>query len=345
MTPEHAKNFLSLARFSGPNQLDVNYLASWYIELPLTGLVESLADVQLFGSTKTAYTNAGERPGVFESASTGQMPSNDKSVAAAVTGGIVFLDEVGDLPASLQAKLLPVLSGGVFYRLGTEGRKDAALHFDGVIITASWKRLDDGRLRPDLLSRIASYIIEVPGIDDRIEDFELLVDDIERTTITRLRKTIDAMLQADPKLLDRDYWRARIDSISGLNRAQRDALRDVPWGKHGNLRGLTAAIEQLIGTGTDVRSVVSRLPKLDQGPEGNATGGTSLLERLLARNATGEGLAAHLRAIELDDRRLVQAMLQNDPKALQCLADTLGIDASKVRGQLRTIARERRARD
>src|SRR6185312_7458576 len=165
MTAREAESFLELAPFSGPKLLDIRYLSSWYREMPLTGLVESLADLQLFGSSKGTFTGATDRAGIFESASTGQMHRGDVPVGAAVTGGVVFLDEIGDLAPNLQTKLLPVLSGGVFYRLGTEGRGDAGLHFNGIVITASWKRLDGGRLRPDLLSRVAPYTIVLPGID------------------------------------------------------------------------------------------------------------------------------------------------------------------------------------
>lgn len=55
---EATKDFLSLAPWSGPNQIDVRYLKSWYVELALTGLVETLAETQLFGSVEGAYSDA-----------------------------------------------------------------------------------------------------------------------------------------------------------------------------------------------------------------------------------------------------------------------------------------------
>jgi transcriptional regulator with PAS, ATPase and Fis domain len=312
--------------------------------MPLTGLVDSLAELQLFGSSSGAFTGASDRAGVFEAASTGQVSRGDASVAAAVTGGIVFLDEVGDLSPTLQAKLLPVLSGGVYYRLGTEGRANAGLQFNGIVITASWRRLDGGRLRPDLLSRIAPYSIVLPGIDERIDDFDLVVSDIEDATIASMRQRIENLLKVDNKA-DRNYWRTRSQNLTGLDREQRDILRTVPWGKHGNLRGLTAAVERIIGIGMDARLAVARLPLMEEGPDAVPAFESGLLDRLLDRPHTAGGLAANLRGIELEERQRLQTMLQDNPGALKRLATSLGIDESKVKSQLRTIARARRAAD
>jgi transcriptional regulator with GAF, ATPase, and Fis domain len=344
MTASEAESFLELAPFSGPKLLDIRYLSSWYREMPLTGLVESLADLQLFGSSKGTFTGAIDRAGIFESASTGQMRRGDVPVGAAVTGGVVFLDEIGDLAPNLQTKLLPVLSGGVFYRLGTEGHGDAGLHFNGIVITASWRRLDGGRLRPDLLSRIAPYTIVLPGIDERIDDFDSVVADIEQVTLTAMRARIDNLLTVDKKA-DREYWWTHKGRLRGLDQSQRDVLRAVPWGKHGNLRGLTAAVEQIMGTGIDARLAVARLPRMEEGPEAVPAFDSSLLDRLLARPRAAGGLAANLRDIELEERQRLQTILQDDPSSLRRLAASLGVDESKVKSQLRTIARARRAAD
>jgi transcriptional regulator with PAS, ATPase and Fis domain len=187
-------------------------------------------------------------------------------------------------------------------------------------------------------------VIDVPGIDDRLDDFDLLFEAIEDATISRLRKTIENMLKADPNL-DRGYWRPKMTAITKLDATQRTALSRVPWSKHGNLRGLTSAVESLVGTDADVGEVISRLPRLNVAGAHQGMASDPLLDRLLARAATGEGLAAHLRAIELEDRRLIQTTLHEDSESLQRIADALGIDAPKLRIQLRTIARARRAGD
>lgn len=340
LSPKGAKEILDLVPFTGPNQIDSRYLSSWYIELPLTGLVESLAETQLFGSVKGAYSDAQDRAGVFEAASSGHVAKGrEVSIGARVTKGVVFLDEIGDLPEKLQAKLLPVLSGGVFYRIGGEGKEE--LEFRGVTITASWKELGAGRLRPDLLSRIAPYAIDVPGVDDRIEDFDLLLDGVEEAVIRMTRRSIEELCTTDPAI-DRGYWRARMEALKPIPQADRDFLRQVIWGPRANLRGLTAAVEKILATGADAKAVVANLPIYDaQMPDTHGDG--DLFHRLIARDASGDGLGAHVRTLELEGRKALRARLQGDRVSLTQLSKALGIDPEKLRLQVRDLDRDRRA--
>ena len=74
----------------------------------------------------------------------GRRKRNDTlSEAVQMTGGVVFLDEIGELIPAHQAKLLPVLSGGAFYRVGAEGSIED-LTFRGTLITATWKNRQGG---------------------------------------------------------------------------------------------------------------------------------------------------------------------------------------------------------
>ena len=339
LSPEGAKEILDHVRFSGPNQIDFRYLSSWYVELPLTGLVESLAETQLFGSVKGAYSDAQDRAGVFERASRGHAGRNQEfSIGARVTKGVVFLDEVGDLPEKLQAKLLPVLSGGVFYRVGGEGKEE--LEFRGVTITASWKDFGAGGLRPDLLSRIAPYAIDVPGMDDRTEDFDLLLDGVQDAVIRITRTNIEELCTTD-SAIDRGYWRARMDALKPLQRADRDFLRQISWGPRANLRGLTAAVEQILATGADAKTVLANLPIYDaQTPD--LPGDGDLFHRLMACDPTGDGLGAHVRTLELEGRKALRARLQADRGSLTRLSKALGIEQEKLRLQVRDLGRDRR---
>jgi transcriptional regulator with AAA-type ATPase domain len=211
------------------------YMTTWYVELALTGLVETLAESQLFGTVKGGFTDAVARPGIFEQALSGRISKDDPPIAAQVTGGIVFLDEIGDLSESLQAKLLPVLSGGSFYRVGAEGKSQHELQFRGVTITASWKAIDR-RLRPDLLSRISSTVIHVPGIDDRAEDFDLLFSNVEDSALSNLRRDIDRLL-LEPTVA-RSYWVERLANLRPLDSqplgsCQMGGIRKPAWAHGG----------------------------------------------------------------------------------------------------------------
>ena len=341
LTLHGAKAILDLVPFNGPNQVDLRYISSWYVEVALTGLVDTLAESQLFGSVKGAYSDAVDRPGVFEAASRGHVAKGrEEPVGARVTKGVVFLDEIGDLPAKLQAKLLPVLSGGVFYRVGAEGKENAELEFRGVTITASWKELGAGRLRPDLLSRIAPYAIDVPGVEDRIDDFDVLLDGVQDAVIRMMRSAIEELSTTDTAI-DRGYWRGRMETLKPLKQAYRESLRRVAWSSHANLRGLTAAVEQILGTGADPDTVLASLPKY-LSPEAESNEQDDLLARLLSRSSTGERLGTHVKAIERENRRSLRAKLHLDRSALIRLSDTLGIEPEKLRLQLKDIDRDRR---
>ncbi len=337
-----ATRLLRDASFDGLHRVDLRYIP-WYVELPLTGLVESLAESQLFGVTKGAYTGAGEqRAGVFEQAAKGRDPAGKEPAGARLTGGIVFLDEIGDLSHALQAKLLPVLSGAPFYRLGGEGDPEHEVVYRGVTVSASWKRLDDGTLRPDLLSRVSSYAIDVPGIDDRMDDFDLLLDEVQRLLREAFRRAVDDAKLAD-SAFDREYWQRRLDSFRLLTDTSRNILRGVEWTQHGNLRGLTAAVDQILANDRDPKTVVAELPLVTSpSPQLFDDGSAGLLGRLLKREGDGDGLAGHLRAIEVEGRRDLRDLLLDNEASRRRLARALGIAEPKLLAQIQQLDRRRR---
>jgi two-component system, NtrC family, response regulator AtoC len=115
---------------------------------------EHLAESELFGTERGAFTDAVSRPGAFELA----------------RGGLLFLDEIGEAALPVQAKLLRVLETGEFWRLG--GRKSVAADFR--FVSATGRNLDraaaEGSFRLDLLYRIDTLIIEMPPLRARRED-------------------------------------------------------------------------------------------------------------------------------------------------------------------------------
>ncbi len=116
LSEREARRFAAFAKLDGWGRLDPR-LMPWYVEFAVTGLTETLADVQLFGTVRASYTDAEARPGIFEAAQVGQGRSAGREdPGSLLTGGVVFLDEIGDLSPLHQAKLLPVLSGGSFYQ-------------------------------------------------------------------------------------------------------------------------------------------------------------------------------------------------------------------------------------
>lgn len=132
-----------------------------FVEINCASIPESLLESELFGYERGAFTDAKERKlGLFE-----------------VAGhGTVFLDEVGEMPAKLQAKLLRVIEYRRFKRVG--GTRD--IEFHGRIVAATNRRLDqeinNGVFRADLYYRLNVVPIVVPPLRERKSDIPLLVE-------------------------------------------------------------------------------------------------------------------------------------------------------------------------
>ncbi len=122
---------------------------------------ETLLESELFGYEKGAFTGAiASKPGLFELA--------DK--------GTLFLDEIGEMPPSLQVKLLRVLQDGIFHRLGSTEQ----IKVDARIVAATnnelKKRILDGKFREDLFYRLNVVALQIPPLRERGDDILLLAD-------------------------------------------------------------------------------------------------------------------------------------------------------------------------
>ncbi|SDH76249.1 DNA-binding transcriptional response regulator, NtrC family, contains REC, AAA-type ATPase, and a Fis-type DNA-binding domains [Myroides phaeus] len=131
------------------------------IEVNCAAIPSELIESELFGHVKGAFTSAvKDRPGKFELANK----------------GTIFLDEIGDMSLSAQAKVLRALQENMITRVGAE--KD--LKVDVRVIAATnkdlRKEIAEGRFREDLYHRLAVILIEVPGLNDRRDDIPLLVN-------------------------------------------------------------------------------------------------------------------------------------------------------------------------
>ncbi len=136
-----------------------------FVKVNCTAIPETLLESEMFGYVKGAFTGAIEdRPGRFQSAD----------------GGTIFLDEIGDLPLALQAKLLRVIEEKAFYRLGSP----RTTRVDVRIIAASNQGLSrlvaQRKFREDLFYRLNVFRIELPPLRERPEDLPLLIRHILR---------------------------------------------------------------------------------------------------------------------------------------------------------------------
>jgi two-component system NtrC family response regulator len=136
-----------------------------FVAVNCGALPESLIESELFGHRKGAFTGADEhRVGLFEVAH----------------GGTLFLDEIGELPKSLQSKLLRVLESGEIRRLGD----NAAVTVDVRVVCATHRNMEEmvaaGDFREDLMFRVNTFEIQLPPLRHRIEDIPELAEHLLR---------------------------------------------------------------------------------------------------------------------------------------------------------------------
>jgi len=168
-----------------------------WVDISCGALPELLMESELFGHEKGAFSGADSaKPGLFETAHTGTL----------------FLDEVGELDPRMQVKLLRVLDGVPYYRLGSHKKTTvdvrvlAATNQD--LVAAS----GHGRFRSDLYHRLAEYQIHVPPLRNRVDDILPLAE----------------------------HFLAQHSGTARFSAAAADALRQYPW--PGNIRELRNAV-------------------------------------------------------------------------------------------------------
>jgi len=156
---------------TGPNGTGKELVAHWLheksdrskapmIEVNCAAIPSELIESELFGHVKGSFTGANkDRAGKFEAA----------------TGGTIFLDEIGDMSLSAQAKVLRALQESKISRVGSD--RDITVNVRVLAATNKdlKKEIEAGRFREDLYHRLAVILIKVPALNDRREDIPLLV--------------------------------------------------------------------------------------------------------------------------------------------------------------------------
>lgn len=171
-----------------------------FVKVNCAALPLNLLESELFGYEKGAFTGADKlKPGKFELAS----------------GGVMFLDEIGDIPLAIQSKLLNVLQSGEYNRLGGTGHIKA----DSWVITSTNHELDkdikQGLFREDLYYRLNIIKIELPPLRDRKDDIPLLTDFFIEKNRIEMDFNGQFLLSSDLKNLFRDYyWPGNVRELS-----------------------------------------------------------------------------------------------------------------------------------
>jgi len=195
-----------------------------FIEVNCAAIPSELIESELFGHVKGAFTSAvKDRAGKFEAANK----------------GTIFLDEIGDMSLSAQAKVLRALQENKISRVGT----DKDIKVDVRVVAATNKNLkkeiEDGRFREDLYHRLAVILIKVPALNDRRDDIPILIE--------HFTKKIASEQGISPKKF----------SVKAVK-----LLKGYDW--TGNIRELRNVVERLIILGgqevseVDVKSFASK---------------------------------------------------------------------------------------
>jgi two-component system nitrogen regulation response regulator GlnG len=172
-----------------------------FLALNCAAIPESLLESELFGHEKGAFTGADRRRiGKFEQCN----------------GGTIFLDEIGDMPLALQAKVLRVLQEQAFERVGgnetirTDVRIIAATHRD----LKAWSV--EGKFRLDLFYRLSVFPIQLPPLRDRGDDLPLLVQYFVRRFSTELGRTVHQVAPEAMEQLRRYTWPGNIRELQNV---------------------------------------------------------------------------------------------------------------------------------
>ena len=206
-----------------------------FVTINCGAIPHNLIEAELFGVEKGAFTGADkQRKGVFQRAN----------------GGVLFLDEIGDLPLEAQVKLLRAIptssKDGEVYKVGASKADNVKLNIIAATHKDLPKLISQGKFREDLFYRLATIVLHIPPLRDREEDIELLANHLLQT------------------------WCAKYKLKKTLTEAAKSALRSHRWS--GNIRELENTIKHLlittekeIVTEVDVKKALSHFGTLQDG--------------------------------------------------------------------------------
>ena len=203
-----------------------------FVTINCAGLSETLLEDELFGHVKGAYTGAtADRPGRFEYAH----------------GGTMFLDEIGDMPTAMQAKLLRVLENGEVVRIGSNEPRHVNVRIISATNTDLAERVSRKEFREDLYFRIKGITIGIPPLRERREDIPVLMDHF---------------IQQASKAHGRN--------VKGISADAARAIMSYPW--PGNVRQLRNVIENMVVLAGGDKLTVQDLPSEIYTPPGAGAG-------------------------------------------------------------------------
>jgi len=247
---------------------------SW-VDINCTALPENLLESELFGHERGAFSGADSaKPGLFELANHGTL----------------FLDEIGDVDSRLQVKLLRILDGAPYYRLG--GVKK--VNIDVRLVTATNQNLkqaaEQGRFRSDLYHRLSQVRLTVPPLRERPEDIAPLAMHFLETQKPGMRISREAMEVLEAHLWPGNVRELRNVVIGAAVFATRMEItaEDLPEELRQSL--FTSSLVSLNALGEAERAAISRVLEETHGHQVQAAEKLGISRRTLQRRIKSFGL-------------------------------------------------------
>jgi len=172
-----------------------------FVAVNCSSITETLAESELFGHVKGAFTGANQdKVGVFEFAN----------------GGTAMLDEIGEMPLPMQSKLLRVLQNHEIQRVGSP----AVTKVDVRVVAATHRDLQEmsrqGKFREDLYFRLCAVELKVPSLAERPEDLPLLERQFLKTFAAQYKKPVSGLTRRAQTLLARYSWPGNIRELQNV---------------------------------------------------------------------------------------------------------------------------------
>jgi two-component system, NtrC family, response regulator HydG len=276
-----------------------------FIAVNCGAIAEALIDSELFGHERGAFTGAHTRhAGLFDAAD----------------GGVLFLDEIGDMPTQTQVRLLRVLQEGEVRPVGATQSHTVDVRVVAATNVDLKRAMREGKFREDLYYRLSPLRIDLPALRDRLED----IPHIAR------------------RLLDRHGRRIGRAGVA-FSDAAMAALTAYPW--PGNVRELANAIEFALtlskGDLIEAHHLPSYVPSRQES-QGPASGTGQAPSRPGAKSGSGVNLEvpyseARAEVLRDFDRSYLEELMQATAGNLSAAARRSGIDRSNLRRMLRQL--------
>jgi DNA-binding NtrC family response regulator len=172
-----------------------------FVPINCSAVVESLFESELFGHVRGAFTGANDnKTGLFELAD----------------GGTIFLDEVGELPLAVQAKLLRALENGEVQRVGSLQTKQVDVHVLAATNRDLHAEAASGRFRSDLLYRLNIVELRVAPLRERREDIPYLTAAFIRQSTARLSRTVVGTTPGAERALAAASWPGNVRQLRNV---------------------------------------------------------------------------------------------------------------------------------